>query len=259
MNIREWEASMRLNGKVALVAGGGMGIGRACALLFAVQGARVVVGDIDEAAGKNTAQEIQAAGGQACSMAADMAEWAPVQRLVDTTLDLYGRVDILLSSVGIYARGRLTDLDEQVWDRLMRVNVKSAFLLCKAVIPPMQPAGGGSIILTSSSVGWGGAAPNIAAYAASKFAITGLTKALACEVLGEGIRVNCLCPGPTDTPMIRGGRTPQELEALVERLPGRRLADPLEIAQAALFLASDDSRFATGVALPIDGGQTAWV
>jgi len=250
---------MRLNGKVALVAGGGMGIGRACALLLAAEGAYVVVGDIDEQACQKTAQDIQAAGGQACSMATDMAEWGQVQRLVETTLEAYGRLDILFTSVGIYARGKLTELDERVWDRIMEVNVKSAFLLCKAAIPALQRSGGGSIILTSSSVGWSGAAPNVTAYAASKFAITGLTKALACEVLGDNIRVNCLCPGPTDTPMIRGGRTPEELGAFVERLPTKRLADALEIAQAALFLASDDSRFVTGVALPVDGGQTAWV
>jgi len=253
------EAAMRLNGKVVLVAGGGMGIGRACALLFAAEGARVMVGDIDEQAGAKTARDIQAAGGQACCVAADMAEWGGVQRLVEAALEAYGRVDVLFTSVGIYARGKLTELDERVWDRIMQVNVKSAFLLCKAVIPPMQRLGGGSIILTSSSVGWRGAAPNVTAYAASKFAITGLTKALACEVLGEDIRVNCLCPGPTDTPMIRGGRTPEELGAFVERLPTKRLADPQEIARAALFLASDDSRFVTGVALPVDGGQTAWV
>ena len=141
----------------------------------------------------------------------------------------------------------------------MRVNVKSAFLLCKEVIPHMQAARRGSIILTSSSVGWHDAAPNVSAYATSKFAITGLTKSLACELLADNIRVNCLCPGPTDTPMLHGGRTPQELQDFVEGLPGKRLADPLEIAYAALFLASDESRFLTGVAMPVDGGQTAWV
>jgi 3-oxoacyl-[acyl-carrier protein] reductase len=108
-------------------------------------------------------------------------------------------------------------------------------------------------------VGWQASAPNIAAYATSKFAITGLTKSLACELLPDRIRVNCLCPGPTDTPMIRGGRTPEELRDFVGSLPGRRLADPLEIAEAALFLACDESRFVTGVALPVDGGQSAWI
>jgi NAD(P)-dependent dehydrogenase (short-subunit alcohol dehydrogenase family) len=250
---------MRLEGKVALVAGGGMGIGRACALLFAREGARIVVADIDPVAGGQTSLDIQAAGGEAFFLPADVSSWEHVQRLVEGIVDRYHRIDILLSTVALYARARLVDLDEQVLDRLMRVNVKSAFLLCKAVVPHMQAAGGGSIILTSSSVGWHDAAPNVTAYAASKFAITGLTKSLACEVLADKIRVNCLCPGPTDTPMLRGGRTPQELQAFVEGLPGKRLADPLEIAYAALFLASDESGFLTGVALPVDGGQTAWV
>ena len=250
---------MRLEGKVALVAGGGMGIGRACALLFAQEGARTAVVDIDQAAGQETTREIRAAGGEASFTPADVSIWKDVQRVVEAAVESYGRVDILLSTVAVYTRGRLVELDELVWDRVMRVNVKSAFLLCKAIVPHMQAGGGGSIILTSSSVGWHDAAPNISAYAASKFAITGLTKSLACEVMADKIRVNCLCPGPTDTPMLRGGRTPQELKDFVESLPAKRLADPLEIARAALFLASDESGYLTGVALPVDGGQTAWV
>ena len=250
---------LRLKDKVAIVAGGGTGIGWACARLFARQGASVMVGDIDEQAGMKTVEEVRCAGGQAGLVVGDMGIGESVQQLVQTTIETYGRVDILFSSIGIYTRGKLVELDEQVWDRVMRVNVKSAFLLCKAVIPYMQQGGGGSIILTSSSVGWHDSAPNIAAYATSKFAITGLTKSLACEHIGDHIRVNCICPGPTDTPMIRGGRTPAELDVFVEGLPTKRLADPQEIADAVLFLASEESRFLTGVALPVDGGQTAWV
>jgi NAD(P)-dependent dehydrogenase (short-subunit alcohol dehydrogenase family) len=142
---------------------------------------------------------------------------------------------------------------------MMRVNVKSAYLLSKEVIPVMKNAGGGSIILSSSSVGWHDSAPNIAAYATSKFAITGMTKSAACDYLHDNIRVNCICPGPTDTPMIRGGRSPEELEAFINSVPIKRLADPDEIAQAVLFLASDESAYITGVALPVDGGQTAMI
>jgi 3-oxoacyl-[acyl-carrier protein] reductase len=250
---------MRLADKVAIVAGGGMGIGRACARLFAQEGARLVLCDIDSRAARETTEEITAERGQVIFVQADVADSEQVQRLVQRTLEACGRIDILYSSVAIYLRGKLTDLDESQWDRIMRVNVKSAYLLCKAVIPHMQQVGGGSIILTSSSVGWQNSAPNIAAYAASKFAITGLTKSLACELLADRIRVNCLCPGPTDTPMIHNGRTPDELKTFIENLPGNRLADPLEIAEAALFLASEESRFVTGVALPVDGGQTAWI
>jgi len=250
---------MRLADKVAIVAGGGMGIGRACARLFAQEGARLVLCDIDPLAGRKTAEEITSESGRVIFVQADVSDGQQVQRLIQQTLEACGRIDVLFSSVAIYKRGKLTDLDEGQWDRIMQVNVKSAYLLCKAVIPPMQASGGGSIILTSSSVGWHDSAPNIAAYATSKFAITGLTKSLACELLSDHIRVNCLCPGPTDTPMIRSGRSPDELRAFVEGLPGKRLADPLEIAEAALFLASDESRFMTGVALPVDGGQTAWI
>lgn len=141
----------------------------------------------------------------------------------------------------------------------MEVNVKSAFLLCKEVIPAMIQSGGGAIILSSSSVGWHDSAPNIAAYAASKFAITGLTKSAACDYLRQNIRVNCICPGPTDTPMIRGGRSPAELSEFIANVPCQRLATPEEIAKAVLFLASDESSFITGVAMPVDGGQSAFL
>jgi NAD(P)-dependent dehydrogenase (short-subunit alcohol dehydrogenase family) len=250
---------MRLKSKMAIVAGGGMGIGRATALLFAQEGAKVVIGDINGEAGQQTVNDIRATGGEAVFVQADVSRGEDVQRLVNTALETCGGIHVLFTSVGIYARAKVADTDEALWDRMMTVNVKSAFLLCKAVIPHMQTAGGGSIILSSSSVGWHDSAPNIAAYATSKFAITGLTKSAACDYLHDNIRVNCICPGPTDTPMIRSGRTTEELKAFVESLPIKRLADPDEIARVVLFLASDDSAYITGVAFPVDGGQTAWV
>jgi NAD(P)-dependent dehydrogenase (short-subunit alcohol dehydrogenase family) len=250
---------MRLHKKVAIVAGGGMGIGKAVALLFAAEGARVVVGDINPDAGKSTIQQIREFGGTALFSEVDVSDWHDVQRLVCTAEAEFGLPKILYTSVAIYTRNKTADIALDTWDRMMAVNVKSSFMLCKAVIPKMQSLGGGSIILTSSSVGWHDAAPNIAAYATSKFAITGLTKATACDYLEDHIRVNCICPGPTDTPMIRGGRSPAELENFVNSLPIKRLARPEEIAKAVLFLASDDSAYITGVAFPIDGGQTAWI
>jgi NAD(P)-dependent dehydrogenase (short-subunit alcohol dehydrogenase family) len=250
---------MRLKSKMAIVAGGGMGIGRATALLFAQEGAKVVIGDINGEAGQQTVNDIRATGGEAVFVQADVSRGEDVQRLVNTALETCGGIHVLFTSVGIYARAKVADTDEALWDRMMTVNVKSAFLLCKTVIPHMQTAGGGSIILSSSSVGWHDSAPNIAAYATSKFAITGLTKSAACDYLHDNIRVNCICPGPTDTPMIRSGRTTEELKAFVESLPIKRLADPDEIARVVLFLASDDSAYITGVAFPVDGGQTAWV
>lgn len=249
----------KLSGRVALIAGGGLGIGRASAILLARAGARVVITDINSEAGKETVSQIKALGGDASWIQADVSIMKDVMNCVEFTLDTYKRLDILFSSVGIYARAKLADTDEDLWDRMMKINVKSAYLLCKAVIPHMKSAGGGSIILSSSSVGWHDSAPNVTAYATSKFAITGLTKSTACDYLQDNIRVNCICPGPTDTPMIRGGRTPEELQTFVNELPIKRLADPIEIAQAVLFLASDDSSFITGIALPVDAGQTAWV
>jgi NAD(P)-dependent dehydrogenase (short-subunit alcohol dehydrogenase family) len=250
---------MRLKGKVAIVAGGGMGIGQASARLLAQEGARVVVADMNQEAGRETVEMIKEAGDEAILVQTDVSNAEDVRRLVETTLKAYRQIHILFSSVGIYFRAKVADTNEEDWDRMMTVNVKSAYLLCKAVIPHMQEIGGGSVILSSSSVGWHDSAPNIAAYATSKFAITGLTKSAACDYLHENIRVNCICPGPTDTHMIRTGRTPQELETFLESLPIGRLAYPSEVAQVVLFLASDESEYMTGVALPVDGGQTAWI
>jgi len=250
---------MDLTGKVAIVAGGGMGIGKAASVLLAKKGACVVVADLNEESGHETAAQIREAGGESLFVQVNAVLVGDVERLVTVVLERYRKIDILFSSIGVYARARLADTDEKTWDHIMTVNVKSAFLLCKAIIPEMIRSGGGSIILTSSSVGWHDSAPNIAAYAISKFAITGLTKSAACDYLQDHIRVNCICPGPTDTPMIRRGRTPEQLETFVSSLPIRRLASPEEIAQAVLFLASNESNFITGVALPVDGGQTAFV
>jgi NAD(P)-dependent dehydrogenase (short-subunit alcohol dehydrogenase family) len=249
----------QLDGKVALIAGGGLGIGRASAILLARAGARVVITDVNSEAGQDTVNQIKAVGGNGNWIQADVSLFEDVKNCVEFTLDTYHGLDILFSSVGIYARAKLADTEEDLWDRIMRINVKSAYLLCKAVVPHMISAGGGSIILSASSVGWHGSAANIAAYATSKFAITGLTKSAACDYLQDNIRVNCICPGPTDTPMIRGGRTPEELQTFISGLPIKRLADPIEMAKAVLFLASDESAFITGVALPVDGGQTAWI
>jgi NAD(P)-dependent dehydrogenase (short-subunit alcohol dehydrogenase family) len=250
---------MDLTGKVVIVAGGGMGIGKAASVLLARKGACVAVADLNEEAGQKSVAQIREAGGESFFVQVNAVLSGDVERLVKLVLERYRKIDILFSSIGIYARARLADTDEKTWDQIMAVNVKSAFLLCKAVIPEMIRSGGGSIVLTSSSVGWHDSSPNITAYAVSKFAITGLTKSAACDYLQDHIRVNCICPGPTDTPMIRNGRTPEQLETFVSGLPIRRLASPEEIAEAVLFLASDESNYITGVALPVDGGQTAFV
>jgi NAD(P)-dependent dehydrogenase (short-subunit alcohol dehydrogenase family) len=250
---------MRLKGKVAIVAGGAQGIGKEVAIVLTREGASVVVGDINEEAAQATCEEIIQQGGAAVGVAMNITSWDDIQRLMDVTCETYGAPDILYNSVAIYHRARLADTDIPIWRDVMDVNVTGSFLLCKAVIPLMLKKKGGSIILTSSSVGVQGTKANIFPYATSKYAITGMVKAASCDYLRDNIRVNCICPGPTDTPMIRGGRPPKMLEEFVESLPIGRLGTVEEIANAVLFLASDESKFITGVALFVDGGQNAHV
>jgi NAD(P)-dependent dehydrogenase (short-subunit alcohol dehydrogenase family) len=249
---------MRLKGKVAIVTGGGLGIGRAIAETFAREGARVVVADLNEETGRETAEIIRSSGGESCFVRTDVSQVEDAQRMVDTAVEKYGRLDILVNNAGIYTRGDVADTSLETWNRVLSVNLTGVFLCCKAAIPALRQAGGGAIINISSSVGWQYAAPGIAAYAASKFGVTGLTKAMACDHLSENIRVNCICPGPTDTPLIRASRTAQELQAFMEAQPIGRLGLPEEIAAAALFLSSDGASFVTGVAFPVDGGQSAY-
>ena len=249
---------MRLKDKVAIVTGSGAGIGRAIATTFAREGARVIVADMDEEAGRETVTAIQAGGGEACFSRTDVSQVEDTQRLVETALSTYGRLDVLVNNAGVYTRGDVVSTPVETWNRLLSINLTGVFLCCKAAIPALRQAGGGAIVNISSSVGWQYAAPGIAAYAACKFGVTGLTKAMACDHLPENIRVNCICPGPTDTPLIRASRSPEELVAFMEAQPIGRLGSPDEIAAAALFLASDEASFVTGVAFPVDGGQAAY-
>ena len=250
---------MRLQSKIAIVAGGAMGIGSQVAISMAREGAKVVVADLNLAKAKNTCEEIKTLGGESIPVHMDVSNWAEVKNMVEITCKEFGAPDILYNSIAIYDRAKLAETDIEVWQKVMDVNVSGSFYLCKAIIPLMQSKGGGSIILTSSSVGVQGTKANIFPYASSKFAVTGMTKAAACDYLRDGIRVNCICPGPTDTPMIRGGRSPEELKDFVESLPIGRLATTEEIAQSVVFLASDESKFITGIALFVDGGQNAHV
>ena len=249
---------MQLKGKAAIVTGSGVGIGRAIATTFASEGASVVVADLNEDAGNETVREIQADDRQARFVRTDVSNVEDTQRMVDVALTTYGRLDILVNNAGVYTRGDVVSTSVEMWNRLLSINLGGVFLCCKAAIPALKQVGGGAIVNISSSVGWQYAAPGIAAYTASKFGVTGLTKAMACDHLGDNIRVNCICPGPTDTPLIRASRSPGDLQAFVEAQPIGRLGLPEEIAAAALFLASDAASFVTGVALPVDGGQSAY-
>ena len=248
---------MRLRGKVAIVTGAGTGIGRAAARLFATEGAAVVVAEIDVHAGQETVTLIEAGGGTARFVQTDTSKMVDCQRMVRATVESYGKLNVLFNNAAVYSQGTVVDTPEEVFDRMIAVNLKGVFLCCKAAVPVMISGGGGSIVNMSSSVGWLIAAPGIVAYAASKGGVTLLTRAMALDHAKDHIRVNCICPGPTDTSMLRRAFTDEQLIAFGGTLPVSRLGRPEEIASAALWLASDEASFVTGVALPVDGGQTA--
>jgi NAD(P)-dependent dehydrogenase (short-subunit alcohol dehydrogenase family) len=254
-------AAGRLQGKVALITGAASGIGRASALLFAREGATVGMVDVNETAGQDVADMINSSGGQAAFVPADVTRAADCQRAVRAVSEKFGALHILFNNAGIIRRASVLDLSEADWDRLMAVNAKSIFLMSKFAIPVIEKSGGGSIINTAS--GWGLAGgPKAVAYCASKGAVVLLTKAMAIDHGPQNIRVNCICPGDTDTPMLRseaeqlGTATGRFLQEAAQR-PLQRVGTPEEIAQAALYLASDAASFVTGTALVVDGGGLA--
>jgi NAD(P)-dependent dehydrogenase (short-subunit alcohol dehydrogenase family) len=246
--------------KVALITGAASGIGRATALLFAREGAAVAIADINQE-GQSVAEEIIRKGGLAIFEHADVTRAADCQRSVERTLREFGGIHVLFNNAGIIRRASVVELTEEDWDRVMAVNVKSIFLMSRQVIPIMTKAGGGSIINTAS--GWGlVGGPRAAAYCASKGAVVLLTKAMAIDHGRQHIRVNCICPGDTDTSMLRNearqmGENEDRFLADSARRPLGRIGKPEEIAQAALYLASDASSFVTGTALVVDGGGLA--
>jgi NAD(P)-dependent dehydrogenase (short-subunit alcohol dehydrogenase family) len=251
----------QLHGKTAVITGSASGIGRATALLFAREGASVVLTDINESAGHAVATEIAGHGGRAIFEPADVTRAADCQRVVERAIRDFGGIHILFNNAGVIRRASVVELTESDWDRVMAVNVKAIFLMSRQVIPIMASAGGGSIINTSS--GWGLAGgPRAAVYCASKGAVVLLTKAMAIDHGPQNIRVNCICPGDTDTAMLRNeaqqlGEPSEKFLAEATKRPLGRVGKPEEIAQAALYLASDASSFVTGTALVVDGGGLA--
>ena len=251
----------KLEGKVAVITGAGAGIGRASALVFARQGAAVVVADLDVAAGEGAASQIRREGGKAAFVQADVAESDQVERMVRSAVEAFGRVDVLFNNAGVNFPATVVDISEEAWRRSLDVNLKGVMLGCRHVIPEMLKIGGGSIINTASMLGLV-ASPRQAPYAAAKGAVVMLTRQVAIDYAQRNIRVNCLCPSEVNTEMnrrfIEQSPNPQaELRRVLARIPMDRMAEPEEIASAALFLASDDSSYITGVALPVDGGLTA--
>lgn len=252
---------MQLANKVALITGGGAGIGRATALLFAREGAAVVVADVNQQSGRAVVGEIVQAGGRAAFEPADVTCSADCRRVVERALREFGKIDILFNNAGIIRRATVLELNEEDWDRVMAVNVKSIYLLSRQVIPHMQKQGGGSIINMASGWGLAGGA-KAAVYCASKGAVVLLTKAMAVDHGPQSIRVNSICPGDTDTGMLRGeaqqlGEASDRFLAEAAKRPLGRVGTPDEIAQAALYLASDAASFVTGAALVVDGGGLA--
>lgn len=250
--------SERLKNKACLVTGGGSGIGRATCLLFAREGAKVAVADKSPHAAQAVAKEI---GANALAIEADVADSASVQAMIDATVKKFGRLDVLINNAGYGIPGSVTETSEHDWDRLMAVNVNGVFYGCKYAIPVMKKQGGGVIVSTASIVATVGIR-NRAAYCASKGAVAALTRAMALDHVADNIRVNCVAPGTIETPyfdeIFRKSERPQELRRELEaRQAMNRLGKPEEIANAFLFLASDESSFCTGSMLTVDGGMTA--
>jgi len=250
-----------LKGKIALITGASSGIGRATALLFAREGAALSIADLDQARGQAVAQTIIDKGGQAIFGRCDVAQARDCQQTVQKTIRALGSLDILINNAGIIRRASVVETREKEWDRIMAINVKSVFLLSKYAIPCMAKAGGGVIVNIAS--GWGlVGGPKAAAYCASKGAVVLLTKAMALDHGRDNIRINCICPGDTDTPLLRyeAKRLGKPLERFLKEAaqrPLKRIGRPEEIAQAALYLASDASSFVTGASLVVDGGGLA--
>jgi len=250
-----------LAGKRALITGAASGIGRATALLFAREGAAISIVDLDGVGGQAVARMIGDQGVPAVVVPCDVTQGAECEQAVQQTVGELGGLDILFNSAGIIHRATVLQTTEPEWDRVMTVNVKSLFLMSKYAIPIMAEAGGGVIINVAS--GWGlVGGPKAAAYCASKGAVVLLTKAMAIDHGGQNIRVNCICPGDIDTPLLRdearqlGEPVDRFLVQAAER-PLKRIGAPEDVAQAALYLASDASSFVTGAALVVDGGGLA--
>lgn len=249
----------RLAGKVAIITGAASGIGAASARLFAAEGAALALADVKGERVPALVAEITGNGGTAFGQQTDVAESGQVESLIAATIARYGRLDILFSNAGIGGAGvPVTETQESAWDRILDVNLKGGFLCAKYAVPHILAGGGGSVIFTASELALVGS-PGGAAYCASKAGLIGMARAMALDHGPQGLRVTCICPGATDTPMLwRNVPDRAEEEAsLAARMALRRVGRAEEIARAALFLASDDSSFVTGTALVVDGGWTA--
>jgi len=251
---------MRLTDKVVIITGAGSGIGREAALLFAKEGALVAVADVNDDAGNTTVAEVRALGAKAQYVHADVSQEADVKLLVEVTEGMFGKVDGIVNNAGIFpdADGSVVDTTEEVWDLVMKINLKGVFFGCKHAIPALLRAGGGSIVNVASFVALMGAAVPQIAYTASKGGVLAMTREIAVEFARKNIRANALCPGPVDTPLLSSILSdPVKRQRRLVHIPTGRFAKPEEIANAMLFLLSDESSFVNGTAFVVDGGITA--
>jgi NAD(P)-dependent dehydrogenase (short-subunit alcohol dehydrogenase family) len=254
---------MRLKGQVAIITGAGSGQGKAAARLFANEGAIVIIAEWNEENGTQVEEEIVSKGQQALFFQTDVSNEENIVALVDEVMNRYGKVDIVFNNAGIgfsssskFKMGRLTETPLEDWNQILAINLNSVYLLSKYVIPIMKKQNGGSIINNSSLNGIIGV-PGADAYTASKGAVVALTRVMAVDYGKYNIRVNCICPGAIDTPMIADVLKNEAFSAAFTSNPLRRVGKPEEVANAALFLASDESSYITGLIMPVDGGVSA--
>lgn len=247
----------RFQGRVALITGGGSGIGRATAIRLASEGAAVVVADVNPKGGQETCRQIQALGERALFVLADVTRAADDERMVAETVGAFGRLDILLTAAGIGGAGTVVDLAEEAWDRMLGLDLKGVYLSSKFAIPEMRKVGGGAIVHVASIGGlrgdWGGAA-----FSAAKGGVVNLTRHMAVAHAAENIRVNCVCPGVIRTPLTENWLSdPEVLKSVIARHPMGRIGKPEEVAAAVAFLVSDEASFISGAILAVDGGSLA--
>ncbi|MDH4268364.1 MAG: glucose 1-dehydrogenase [Deltaproteobacteria bacterium] len=251
---------MRFQRKVVLITGAGVGIGRAAAVRFGQEGAKVAINSLTPAHGRETLRLLQEAGGQGIYIQGDVSLAADARRMVEETIKAFGRIDILVNNAGIVLPGRVDNISEEDWDRTIAVNLKGVYLVSKYTVPEMRKIGGGVIVLNASVVAIKGVKER-GAYTASKGGVLALTKAMAADYLSENIRVNCVCPGTTYTPSlerrIQAFADPEKARVdFIARQPMGRLGKDEEIAAAILFAAADEAAFMTGANIAIDGGMT---
>jgi NAD(P)-dependent dehydrogenase (short-subunit alcohol dehydrogenase family) len=251
---------LKLQGKVAVITGGTDGIGKAIAITFAKEGAKIVMVGRDEKKGQNALEEVRRFG-EATYFKGDVADSSQIRRMVDEAIQRYGKIDILVNNAAVCPPGSVVTTSEETWNQVIDVNLKGVFLCCKYTIPHMEKAGGGAIV-NIGSINSLMAMENEAAYDASKGGVLMLTRAMALDFAKARIRVNCICPGAIETPMLKASldTSPDPKAArqsLTAKHPLRRTGTPDEVAQAALFLATDASSFVTGAVIPVDGGILA--